>query len=118
MKESLQLFSTVFQVPCMQDRGTGPRLFACDAILFGSFLPCAEAAKTPRHRQDKLFNYHNRPKHAAFVAAQTVCRFFRTGLQSSDPKRLQCHLQIATEPCSSTKLLHLQHCEFGINCAE
>ncbi|TWI71823.1 hypothetical protein LZ24_01840 [Desulfobotulus alkaliphilus] len=33
-------------------------------------------------------------------------------------KRLQCHLQIATEPCNSTKLLQLQHCQCGINCAE
>ncbi|TYT76235.1 hypothetical protein FIM25_01400 [Desulfobotulus mexicanus] len=38
--------------------------------------------------------------------------------QSSDPKRLQCHLQIAMEPCNSTKLLQLQHWQFGINRSE
>ncbi|TYT76215.1 hypothetical protein FIM25_01290 [Desulfobotulus mexicanus] len=81
-------------------------------------MSCAEAAKTPRHRQDKLFDYHGRLKHAAFVAAQTVCRFFRTGLQSFDPKRLQSHLQTAKVPCNRSKLLKLQCMKFKIKFPE
>ncbi|TYT76134.1 hypothetical protein [Desulfobotulus mexicanus] len=102
-------------------------------------MTCAEAAKTHRHRQDELFDCHSRLEHAAFVAVQAVCRFYSTpalklakahcfhrrlwvyGLsagQSSDPKRLQRHFQIAWVPCNGTGLLQLQPWNFRIKPAE